>query len=292
MHSIVVMRLLPALILLIFSSLGYSVDHEAYRRAFRRTMLHETGTGYHSLGPTAPVHIPGLSGESTPEEIEFNQKILNHPQKCLFQGESSVEGEPWENTARKKLVSTSEASPEQNSEKFLAACKQMQQELGPASCSVIEIAGHAEGFSVGLGEVFGFKVEKGQWKQFPQNSFLFSEITSCLQQISWKNAPVVFLSCGAGSVEDNFPVKQLRGRKLYYPFKHEAQQLMSNLLQRKVYSALGAENVQDWGKHSRDGWCLTQPSPNFTITEPFSIANSLPKPKLNWDTEGKFIGHE
>jgi hypothetical protein len=82
---------------------------------------------------------------------------------------------------------------------------------------VVEIAGHAEGYSVGLGEVFGFKVEQGQWKHFPENDKLFQEAVQCLRDISQPHAPIVFSSCGAGSVEDYFPVKKLQGRKFYYP---------------------------------------------------------------------------
>jgi len=255
-------------------------------------MLHETSVGYHSDKPTAPVHIPGLSGKSTPEEILFNQTILNHPQKCLFQGESSVEGEGWQDSARVKVITTSEGKADKNTEDFLRACETIKKELGPGSCSVIEIAGHSEGFSVGLGEVFGFKVEQGNWKQFPQDEDLFKKIVGCIKEISWKNAPVVFSSCGAGSVEDHFPVENLKGKKLYYPSKHEAQQLMSNILDRTVYSALGAENVQDWGKHCRDGWCKTEPSPKSGKNVAGALLQSLPSPRLLWNHEGELIPHD
>ena len=249
-------------------------------------MLHETNVGYHSDKPTAPVHIPGLSGASTPEEVAFNQTILNHPQKCLFQGESSVEGEGWQDSSRVKVIPTSETPSDNNTEQFLRACESIKKELGPGSCSVIEIAGHAEGFSVGLGEVFGFKVEKGEWKQFPQDENLFKKVVGCIKEISWKQAPVVFSSCGAGSVEDHFPIEKLKGKKLYYPSKHEAQQLMSNILERTVFSALGAENVQDWGKHCRDGWCKTVPATTTRTNTGKHLLQTLPQPKLFWSHEG------
>ena len=254
-----------------------------HRKKFLESTLRDTGIGYQTDRPTAPVHIPGLSGASTPEEIAFNREILDHPQKCLFQGESSVEGEDWTDTQRKKRVSTSEAKTEDNSKAFLKACEAIKKELGPRSCSVIEIAGHAEGFSIGLGEVFGFKVEKGKWVQYPQDTKLFAEIVQCIQDISWQKAPVVFASCGAGCVEDYFPIESLRGRKLYYPAKHEAQQVLTNILGRTMYSALGAENVQEWGKHCRDGWCKTDPKKE-------SLA--LPEPKLFWNVHGKQIQNE
>jgi len=265
---------------LFFAALSSLADEDplSHRKKFLEATLRETGVGYHSDRPTAPVHIPGLSGAATPEEIAFNKEILNHPKKCLFQGESSVEGEEWTDTQRKKRVSTSEAKTEDNSKDFLKACKEIKQELGPQSCSVIEIAGHAEGFSIGLGEVFGFKVDKGKWVQYPKEPKLFNEIVQCIQDISWQKAPVVFASCGAGSVEDYFPIESLRGKKLYYPSKQEAQQLLTNILGRTVYSALGAENVQDWGKHCRDGWCKTEPG-----RDPLA----LPEPKLFWNIHGK-----
>jgi len=261
---------------------GYAGENSLapHRKIFLRAMLHETSVGYHSDRPTAPVHIPGLSGASTPEEIAFNKEILEHPQMCLFQGESSVEGEEWTDTRRRKRVSTSEATNKENSKALLDACQAIKKDLGPHSCSVIQIAGHAEGFSMGLGEVFGFKVEKGQWAQYPRDSELFNEIVQCIQEISWQKAPVVFASCGAGSVEDYFPIESLRGKKLYYPSKYEAQQILTNILGRTVYSALGAENVQEWGKHCRDGWCKTEPTKE-TLT--------LPEPKLFWDIHGKRI---
>lgn len=253
------------------------------RKKFLEAILHEMNVGYHSDRPTARVHIPGLSGRSTPEEIAFNREILDHPQKCLFQGESSVEGEEWKDSPRKKRVSTSEVRAEDNSRAFLKACQLIKKEQGPNSCSVIEIAGHAEGFSIGLGEVFGFKVEKGKWVQYPENQKIFDEIIQCLQDISWQKAPVVFASCGAGSVEDYFPIENLRGKKLYYPEKQEAQQVLTNILNRTVYSAIGAENIQDWGKHCRDGWCKTEPNKELL---------SLPEPKLFWNIDGKRISDD
>ena len=277
---------------LALGSTAFCADFHQLQKRFKEQMLHETSVGYHSDKPTAPVHIPGLSGKSTPEEIMFNRTILSHPQKCLFQGESSVEGEGWQDSSRVKVISTSEVKADKNTEHFLRACESIKKELGPGSCSVIEIAGHAEGFSVGLGEVFGFKVEQGKWKQFPQNEELFKKVVGCIQEISWKHAPVVFSSCGAGSVEDHFPIHNLKGKKLYYPSKHEAQQLMSNILERTVYSALGAENVQDWGKHCRDGWCKTEPLPYIGKNlEPASL-QTLPLPRLIWNHEGERIPHD
>jgi hypothetical protein len=286
------MRPVALLIAFLLASHLVADERANYRKKFLADMLHETNIGYHSSHPTAPVHIPGLSGESTPEEIHFNEQILNRPHKCVFQGDSSVEGEDWPESARRKKVSTLGPTREDNARNFIKSCLQIKQELGSEACSVIEIAGHAEGYSVGLGDVFGFKVEKGQWKKFPENDKLFQEAAKCLRDISQPRAPIVFSSCGAGSVDDYFPVKKLQGRKLYYPSKFEAQQLISNILGRTVFSARGAENLQDWGKHCRDGWCRTEPESNSVLVYPLELKKLLPEPKMNWDIEGNLLQHE
>jgi hypothetical protein len=249
-------------------------------------LLKNSDEGYHTRVSMAPAHIPGLSGESTPEEIEFNKKILGHPQKCLFQGEDSVEGEGWVNTARVKVLPKFENNHAKNSEEFLKACKTIQRELGPKSCSVIEIAGHANGVSVGLGKIFGFRLTEGEWEHLPKDNGTFKEIVECIQDISWESAPIVFCSCGAATVEDDFPIEKMRGQKLHYAHKQEAQQLMSNILNRKVISANGAENLQDWGKHCRNGWCITDPAEKVSVEEIKQLGKLLPEPKVQWDVHG------
>ena len=267
-------------------------DHQFYQRKFRSEMLHETGVMYQSLHPTAPITVPGLSGAPTPEEIAFNKDILNQSEKCVFQGESSVEGEEWVDSARRKKVSTSAVNADENARHFIQACLEIKRTLGKSACSVVEIAGHAEGYSIGLGEIFGLKVVRGKWKKFPQNDKLFLDLVQCLRDISKPTSQIVFSSCGAGAVEESFPVKQLQGRKLYYPNKFEAQQLMSNLLGRTVYSARGAENVQEWGKHCRDGWCRTEPLPNHMGQSFEELLSNLPEPRSFWDSDGNFTSHE
>lgn len=266
---------------------GVSFSQEPSNHAYRAKVLRTTDEGYHSQTPTGPVHIPGLSGESTPEEIEFNKKILGHPQKCLFQGEDSVEGEGWVNTSRIKVIPKHVGNVPKNSEEFLKACQTIRNELGPKSCSVIEIAGHANGFSIGLGKIFGFKLSAGQWEHFPQNKETFNEIVQCLRDISWEDAPVVFCSCGAATVEDDYPIETMRGQKLFYPNKVEAQQLLTNIIGRKVISALGAENVQEWGKHCRNGWCITEPKENAPENAIDQLQRLLPVPQVKWEPSGK-----
>lgn len=262
---------------------------ESHRLQENLKLLKTSDYGYRALEPTAPAHIPGLSGESTPEEIQFNQTILSHPQKCVFQGEDSVAGEGWVNTSRIKVIPKFSKNIPRNSQEFLKACQAIKNELGPRSCSVIEIAGHANGISIGLGKIFGFRVTQGEWEHFPRDKELFYEIVDCLKSISWEKAPVVFCSCGAGSVEEDFPLEGLRGKKLHYPYKQEAQQLLSNILERQVISANGAENVQEWGKHCRNGWCITNPIESPPLNPLDSLDSLLPVPQLRWDGEGRYI---
>ncbi|MFM8268722.1 MAG: hypothetical protein ACKN9V_00920 [Pseudomonadota bacterium] len=252
-----------------------------------KTILRNSDYGYRTRIPTGPVHIPGLSGESTPEEIEFNKKILGHPQKCLFQGEDSVEGEGWVNTSRIKVIPKFTDNIAKNSEEFLKACQAIKAELGPKACSVIEIAGHANGVSIGLGKILGFRLTEGKWEHFPKDKNTFKEIVQCLKDISWDEAPVVFCSCGAETCDDDFPIKTMAGVKLHYPNKLESQQYMTNLLGRKVISALGAENVQDWGKHCRNGWCITEPKEKVSIETIDEFEKFLPEPKVQWEPSGK-----
>lgn len=249
-------------------------------------LLKKSDEGYHTQTSNAPAHIPGLSGESTPEEIEFNKVVLGHPQKCLFQGEDSVEGEGWVNTSRIKVIPKFTDDVPRNSTEFLKACRTILNELGPKSCSVIEIAGHANGFSVGLGKILGFKATAGKWEHFPKDRDTFTEIIQCLKDISWENAPVVFCSCGAATVEDDFPIEKMRGQKIHYPHKQKAQQLMANILNRKIITANGAENVQDWGKHCRNGWCITEPEKSLSSDVIHRLDQVLPELKLQWDVHG------
>lgn len=262
-------------------------DEQPGSHAHRARVLRNSDYGYRTQKPTGPSHIPGLSGESTPEEIEFNKKILGHPQKCLFQGEDSVEGEGWVNTSRVKVIPKFTDNVAKNSEEFLKACQTIKRELGPKSCSVIEIAGHANGISIGLGKILGFRVTEGKWEHFPKNKETFKEIIQCLKDISWDEAPVVFCSCGAETVDDDFPIESMRGQKLHYPYKLESQQFLTNLLERKVISALGAENVQDWGKHCRNGWCITTPDAKAPKNALENFEKFLPKPQVQWDPSGK-----
>lgn len=266
---------------------GVSFSDEAPGHKQRAKVLRDSDYGYRTQKPTGPSHIPGLSGESTPEEIEFNKKILGHPQKCLFQGEDSVEGEGWVNTSRVKVIPKFTDNVAKNSEEFLKACQTIKRELGPKSCSVIEIAGHANGISIGLGKILGFRVTEGKWEHFPKNKETFKEIIQCIKDISWDEAPVVFCSCGAETVDDDFPIEAMRGQKLHYPYKLESQQFLTNLLERKVISALGAENVQEWGKHCRNGWCITTPDAKAPKNAIEDFEKFLPKPQVQWDPSGK-----
>lgn len=250
-------------------------------------ILETSDYGYRTRIPSGPAHIPGLSGESTPQEIEFNKKILGHPQKCLFQGEDSVEGEGWVNTARIKVIPKFTDDIAKNSEEFLKACQTIKSELGPKACSVIEIAGHANGVSIGLGKILGFRLTKGKWEHFPKDKETFKEIVQCLKDISWESAPIVFCSCGAETCDDDFPIKTMAGQKLHYPYKLESQQFMTNLLGRKVISALGAENVQDWGKHCRNGWCITEPQEKISSDSIDEFEKFLPEPKVQWHPSGR-----
>lgn len=276
-------------IVLIILTKASFVLAEGHRAQENLKLLKTSDYGYRTMEPTAPAHIPGLSGESTPEEILFNQTTLSHPQKCVFQGEDSVAGEGWVNTSRIKVIPKFSKNIPRNSEEFLKACQAIKNELGPHSCSVIEIAGHANGISIGLGKIFGFRVTQGEWEHFPKNKDMFYEIVDCLKAISWEKAPIVFCSCGAGIVEENFPIEGLRGKKLHYPYKQEAQQLLSNILERQVISANGAENVQEWGKHCRNGWCITEPNKSPPLNPLDSLDSLLPTPQLRWDSEGRYI---
>lgn len=279
-------RLLSWMLLGTLTSTGFAdeLSHSA-----KLVLLKSHDYGYRTKIPTGPSHIPGLSGDSTPEEIEFNKKILGHPQKCLFQGEDSVEGEGWVNTSRIKVIPKFTDNVAKNSEEFLKACLTIKNELGPKSCSVIEIAGHANGVSIGLGKILGFRLTNGQWEHFPKDKDTFKEIIQCLKDISWKEAPVVFCSCGAETCDDDFPIKTMAGQKLHYPNKLESQQFMSNLLERKVISALGAENVQDWGKHCRNGWCITEPQEKLSVDAIEKFERFLPKPKVQWAPSGEAL---
>lgn len=267
--------------------LGSAHGEESHKPSELIKLLKKSDYGYRTRIPTGPSHIPGLSGDSTPEEIEFNKKILGHPQKCLFQGEDSVEGEGWVNTARIKVIPKFTGNVAKNSEEFLKACQTIKNELGPKSCSVIEIAGHANGVSIGLGKILGFRLTEGKWEHFPNDKGTFKEIIQCLKDISWDDAPVVFCSCGAETCDEDFPIKSMAGVKLHYPYKLESQQYMSNLLGRKVISALGAENVQEWGKHCRNGWCITEPKEKVSSESIHEFEKFLPEPKVQWDHSGE-----
>jgi hypothetical protein len=260
---------------------------ETDRHAELHKVLKNSDYGYRTRIPTGPAHIPGLSGDSTPEEIEFNKKVLGHPQKCLFQGEDSVEGEGWVNTSRIKVIPKFTDNVAKNSEEFLKACQTIKAELGPKACSVIEIAGHANGVSIGLGKILGFRLTEGKWEHFPKDKDTFKEIIQCIKDISWDSAPIVFCSCGAETCDDDFPIKTMAGQKLHYPYKHESQQFISNLLGRKVISALGAENVQDWGKHCRNGWCITDPKEKVSLDAIHEFEKFLPVPQVQWHPSGK-----
>lgn len=274
---------------LFFSLLSFNLTSlcgEPPSHAQKLKLLKESDYGYRTRIPLTKADIPGLSGESTPEEIEFNKKILGHPQKCLFQGEDSVEGEGWVNTSRIKVIPKFTADVARNSEEFLKACQTIKGELGPKACSVIEIAGHANGVSVGLGKILGFRVTAGKWEMFPKDKSKFKEIIQCLKDISWEEAPVVFCSCGAETCDEDFPIPTMAGQKLHYPYKKESQQFITNLLNRQVISALGAENVQEWGKHCRNGWCITKPNASLSLESVDEFENFLPKPEVMWDPSG------
>ena len=265
---------------------SFSLAEESRSHSELLRLLKKSDYGYRTRIPTGPAHIPGLSGDSTPEEIEFNKTILGHPQKCLFQGEDSVEGEGWVNTSRVKVIPKFTDNVAKNSEEFLKACQTIKAELGPKACSVIEIAGHANGVSIGLGKILGFRLTEGKWEHFPKSKETFKEIIQCIKDISWDTAPVVFCSCGAETCDEDFPIKTMAGQKLHYPYKHESQQFISNLLGRKVISALGAENVQDWGKHCRNGWCITDPTEKVSLDAIHDFEQFLPEPKVQWDVHG------
>jgi hypothetical protein len=79
----------------------------------------------------------------------------------------------------------------------------------------------------------------------------------------------------------------MAGQKLHYPYKHESQQFISNMLGRKVISALGAENVQEWGKHCRNGWCITDPQEKVSLDAIHEFEKFLPEPKVQWHPSGK-----
>jgi hypothetical protein len=281
------MKLKQFLCVILLSTAGTSLFSGDSDHAQKLILLKKHDYGYRSRLPTGPSHIPGLSGESTPEEIDFNKKILGHSQKCLFQGEDSVEGEGWVNTSRIKVIPKFTADVAKNSDGFLKACLAIKKELGPQSCSVVEIAGHANGVSIGLGKILGFRLTNGRWEHFPKNKDTFKEIIQCLKDISWEEAPIVFCSCGAETCDDEFPIKTMAGQKLHYPYKHESQQFMSNLLERKVISALGAENVQEWGKHCRNGWCITEPNKKLESDAIEKFEEFLPVPKVQWEPSGK-----
>ena len=191
---------------------GHLAWGETLSHSQKLKLLKESDYGYRTRVPLTKADIPGLSGESTPEEIEFNKKILSHPQKCLFQGEDSVEAEGWVNTSRVKVIPKFTDNVARNSEEFLKACQTIKNELGPKSCSVIEIAGHANGISVGLGKILGFRVTAGKWEHFPQDKSKFKEIIQCLKDISWEEAPVVFCSCGAETCDEDFPISSMAGQ--------------------------------------------------------------------------------
>ncbi|NDC26074.1 MAG: hypothetical protein EBZ49_18345, partial [Proteobacteria bacterium] len=64
------------------------------------------------------------------------------------------------------------------------------------------------------------------------------------------------------------------------------QQLMANILNRKIITANGAENVQDWGKHCRNGWCITEPEKSLSSDVIHRLDQVLPELKLQWDVHG------
>jgi hypothetical protein len=249
------------------------------------TWFRKQADAYRQLVPTAPVSIPGMEDGATPGELELNKKILEHPGKCQFVGNDSGFGRKAKPTTRLKVIRKSDDDFDWNAKQFLKACRQVRKDVGHAGCSVVEIGGHAEGFSIGLGLIFGLDLDDGNWDRYPLDNRYFAAAIACLKDIAAPEAPFVFTTCGAGHVEPDFKVPAMRGLLLYYAYRKEAQQYMTDVLGHEVISALGPENGQQWGDHSRKGWYVSHPERSIDPRDRYT--DYLPVPEVQWTREGR-----
>lgn len=243
--------------------------------------LEKTDEAYRTLIPTAPVTIPGISGDATPEELELNKKYFNHPKACKFYPED-VWDETNTVTSRIKKLSKSSRDYNKNGKELLEKCELIKQELGEGACSAVILGGHANGISSGLGKILGYRLTEGKWQRFPEDDTIFNDVIKCLKDISYQKAPIIFASCGAAHVYENYPEEKMRGLLLFYAHKKEAQDLLADQFDRTVIGALGPENEQDFGNHSRHGWYVSEPSSRKNQNL-LNFEKHLPTPKVRWN---------
>lgn len=274
------MRIL--LLIAVFTSVAKADQSSTFYQTFLKT-----DEAYRTLVPSAPTTIPGLEEAPTKEEIALNETYLKHPKKCAFVGEDSGYGQEAVPTSRLKILNKSSNDFHKNGQEVLRACHAIQRDHGSRSCSVIEFGGHANGMSIGLGKLFGFRLTGGEWQRFPKDDALFEAIVTCIKDISWRKAPVIFTTCGAAHVGEDYPVEAMRGHMVFYAKKKEAQQFMSDILGRTVISANGPENGQEWGDHSRKGWYVTTPGQKLRGATAQEFQRHLPIPRPEWTPEGK-----
>lgn len=136
-------------------------------------------------------------------------------------------------------------------EELLKQCEAIATDLGEGVCSIIEMAGHAHKQSIGLAETLGIDIYGDKKVYLPKDQDLMGRISACFHKISYKGSPIIFTTCGGVRRED--------GMK-FYPGKKEAQQELSQLLDRTVISALGPCSGDGFGAYCKWGWWMTKPA--------------------------------
>ncbi len=243
--------------------------------------IEKTDEAYRTLVPSAPATIPGVSGDSTPEELELNAKYFNHPKACKFYPEDVWDEDDVE-TSRIKKLSKSSRNYDRNGSELLKKCEQIKNELGEGACSAVVLGGHANGISSGLGKILGFRLTEGKWERFPTDEKIFNNVIQCLKDITYKKAPVIFASCGAAHVYEDYPEEKMRGLLLFYAHKKETQDLLADTLDRTVIGALGPENEQSFGNHARHGWYVAEPTSRKLEKDIIDFRKHLPLAKVRW----------
>jgi hypothetical protein len=246
----------------------------------------------YSMFPTAPLSIrSNPKSERGEEAIELNEKIVLTDTAChLYPHQAGTE-----DVVVDKRTKVFHHHPSGDYEKsaaiFLTACEEIREAVGNGGCSAVEIGGHAKGTSIGLGGFIGFKIKNGKWLVYPEDRKLFNQIIGCIKDISKKDSPVIFSTCGGFIEEGENSIPNAKGNIFFFDKKKEAQDLMANLLDRTVISARGPENNQ-WRKersdvpyaHSRYGWYVAKPT-NQDFA-PHSVREALPEVKPLWNRDG------